>query len=80
MARIESVNYEQKDTSRSANLKTQSSSCTRPLVKIVFVLLSSSFGREDITDFVVFNQFSRNGGLSTLTLLLHMALVAKYSS
>ena len=45
MAWIESLNYAQDSTARSANLKTQSGRCTRPLVKLIPVLPSSSFGR-----------------------------------
>ena len=49
MARIVSLNYEKDFVARSANLRTQSSRCTRPLVKLVPVL-DSYLGPEDVDD------------------------------
>ena len=50
MAWVESLNYGQDSTARSANLKAQSGCCIRFLVKLVPVLSSSSFGWEDVAD------------------------------
>ena len=49
MARIVSLNYGKDSVARSANLRTQSGRCTRPLVKLVPVL-ESCLGPEDVAD------------------------------
>ena len=49
MARIVSLNYGKDSVARSANLRTQSGRCTRPLVNLVPVL-DSCLGPEDVAD------------------------------